>query len=344
MKTYLRDTIFSGWSEPNWLTYLLLPLTLLYKVLMFCRFKVYRWGFLARYRARVPVIVVGNISVGGTGKTPLTMALIELLRKKGFSPGVISRGYGGKALDWPQIVDEKSNPHYIGDEAVLIAKRLHCPVVVGPDRGKTADLLLERFDCDVIVSDDGLQHYALRRDIEIAMVDSQRRHLNQFCLPSGPLREPVSRLRKVDMVVFHTSPKRGQTKTVVASNSAFPSDGPIASLWLEHQPIVSMVGNKVLNQEMKVHAVAGIGHPQRFFRQLQELGFELIEHPFPDHHHFVADDFDYDDDFPIIMTEKDAVKCTAFATERFYFLPVQARLNDVAEAKLSRLIDEKVKR
>lgn len=360
MKRFFRDHIFSGWSQPNWLTYLLLPLTGLYRVLSWLRKWLYKIKILGHYQAKIPVVVVGNISVGGTGKTPLTIALAEQLVKRGFRPGVISRGYGGSALEWPQRVDQDSNPHYIGDEPVLIARRNICPVVVGPDRGKAIDLLLSENDCDVILSDDGLQHYAMGRDVEISVVDAQRRHLNLFCLPSGPLREPISRLKSVDMVMLHMSKQSAffesdehqEVLSKMKLSNSLPNTQADTSrhsdkssqsfiMHLEHKSVKALLSDATLNSGT-VHAVAGIGHPQRFFNALRKIGFDVIEHPFADHHQFAANDFKFGDKFPIVMTEKDAVKCGALANSNFYYLPVEAKLNNVALDLFDRLVDSAV--
>jgi len=318
---------------------------------------LYKTSWIDRYQAKVPVIVVGNISVGGTGKTPLTIALAEQLIDRGFRPGVISRGYGGSALEWPQSVKPDSNPHYIGDEPVLVARRDICPVVVGPDRGKAIDLLLSENDCNVILSDDGLQHYAMQRDVEISVVDAQRRHLNLFCLPSGPLREPVSRLKSVDMVMLHMTKeaallKDGEYPDILSkmglsniakklpTTKSEPSD--LCTMHLEQKSVRALLDETQLNSG-KVHAVAGIGHPQRFFNALRSAGFDVIEHPFDDHHQFMASDFDFDDDLPIVMTEKDAVKCESLANSKFYYLPVEAKLNSAALMVFDKLVDAAIK-
>lgn len=360
MKRFFRHLIFSGWSQANWLTYVLLPLTVIYRLLSWLRERLYNASWLERYQAKVPVIIVGNISVGGTGKTPLTIALAKQLISRGFKPGVISRGYGGSALEWPQRVDQKSNPHYIGDEPVLVARRNICPVVVGPDRGKAIDLLLSENDCDIILSDDGLQHYALQRDIELSVVDAQRRHLNVFCLPSGPLREPVSRLKSVDMVILHTTKEgallkndehldvlskmglsNGVEKTSNPISVTTNSNAPLFTMYLEQKPVKALLSDATLTSGT-VHAVAGIGHPQRFFNALSNIGFDVIEHPFEDHHQFVASDFKFNDRFPIVMTEKDAVKCESFANKKFYYLPVEAKLNDAMLSEFDKLVDSVV--
>ena len=360
MKFFLHSLIFSGWSQPNWLTYALLPLTMVYRFLSWLRRCLYKTSWLHRYQAKVPVIVVGNISVGGTGKTPLTIALAEHLTHRGFKPGVISRGYGGSALEWPQKVDKKSNPHYFGDEPVLVAQRNICPVVVGPDRGRAIDLLLSDNNCDVILSDDGLQHYALRRDIELSVIDAQRRHLNLFCLPSGPLREPIARLKSVDMVIVHMTKKEALQKdedhleflskmglsNVAKKLSPIKEDevdrnNQLFTMHLEQKPVRALLNDATLSSGT-VHAVAGIGHPQRFFNALRINGFDVIEHPFEDHHQFVADDFNFNDKFPIVMTEKDAVKCESLANKNFYYLPVEAKLNNAALAVFDKLVDSAV--
>ena len=206
MQNKFAKKIQQGWSEPNLITYLLLPLSLLYRLIMSLRKLLYKKDWFSVYQADVPVVVIGNISVGGTGKTPLTMAIVERARALGFKPGVISRGYGGQALDWPQVVKPETSAHFVGDESVLIARQTACPVVVGPNRGEAINTMLAQTDCDIIFSDDGLQHYALNRNVEIAVLDQQRRHLNNFCLPAGPLREPKHRLNTVDLILNHVSP------------------------------------------------------------------------------------------------------------------------------------------
>ena len=331
----LAKILQRGWSEPNALNYLLLPLTVVYQCVMVLRQFLYSHKILDVYQSDCPVVVVGNISVGGTGKTPLTMAIVKKAKMMGFSPGVISRGYGGQALEWPQLVEPETSAHYVGDEAVLIARKAQCPVAVGPKRGETIELLLENHQCDLIISDDGLQHYALRRDVEIAVVDQQRRHLNRFCLPSGPLREPESRLRTVDLIMNHTAFDLAND----LSERDF-SESVDAKFILEVTSLVSLTEQQEqqVDKSQTFHAVTGIGHPTRFFKLLSSLGYHIIEHDFPDHHRFVVDDFDFGDELPVIMTGKDAVKCLAFAKPNWYFLEVEARLNQSAEAKIEQLL------
>jgi len=324
---WLAKKLQEGWLEPNLLSYILLPLTYLYRLAMWLRHFFYKFNIFHVYRSPVPVVIVGNISVGGTGKTPLTMKVVEMVKEMGFKPGVISRGYGGQNLEWPQLVNPDSNPYYFGDEPVLIANSTQCPVVVGPKRGDDIELLLKHHDCDLIIADDGLQHYALDRDVEIAVYDEQRRHLNKFCLPSGPLREPVSRLKTVDFVMSHVAPSYEKFDDKIQLMFRLSVAGI--------SPLIKK-NNKTLNVEEtpKIHAVAGIGHPVRFFKQLTALGFDVIEHPFSDHHKYEASDFSSMTDYPVVMTEKDAIKCTSFAQDHWFSLAVTAELNSVAKSKI----------
>lgn len=262
-------------------------------------------------RLTVPVIVVGNITVGGSGKTPLTIALARVLQQRGWRPGVVSRGYGGRSRDRPRRVSVDDDPLDVGDEPLLIVR--HCPVVVDPRRPRGASRLVE-LGCDVVLADDGLQHYALGRDIELVMVDGERRFGNGFCLPAGPLREPLSRLREVDFIVANGAAQSGEfamrlpMRTVVSLRQPEQTH-PLAD-W----------------RDRAVHAVAGIGHPERFFRQLREAGLRVEAHPFPDHHRFRPEELAFPGDKPILMTEKDAVKCRLFATARHWVVPVEAEL------------------
>lgn len=315
-----------SWYNKSPLTLALLPLSWLFCAVAVIRRFAYQSGLLKIHRLSVPVIVVGNISVGGTGKTPLVTWLVDLLKQQGYRPGIISRGYGGGANHWPQQVRPDSDPRMVGDEAILLARRCACPMAVGPDRVAAANALLTYHDCDIIVSDDGMQHYALGRDVEIAVVDGVRRFGNGHCLPAGPLREPHSRLQQVQMVVANG----------VAGPREFAMRLVPASAWNLREPQRKRGLDSFRGQ--KVHAVAGIGFPPRFFRQLTEQGVEVIEHPFPDHHPFSKSDIRFDDDLPVLMTEKDAVKCREFASEHHWCLPVDAQLDERAPQLLLRLL------
>ena len=289
---------------------LLTPAALVYCGLVRMRRSFYRSGLLVRQRIPVPVVVVGNLTAGGTGKTPLVSWLVEFLRVSGYRPGVIARGYKGRARHWPQRVHADSDPRVTGDEAVLLAGRCGCPVVVGPDRVAAAQALLAQADCDLIVSDDGLQHYGLQPDVEIVVIDGMRRFGNGFCLPAGPLREPPGRLTEVDLVVVNGSGGPGEYSMTMRLEWAISLDRCIGS-----RALSSFKGQSV-------HAVAGIGNPARFFADLRQAGIRPEEHAFPDHHAYVAADLEFDDDRPVMMTEKDAVKCRNFGLGNGWYIPV----------------------
>lgn len=306
----------------NLVAVLLWPLGLLFGAATRARRFLYQNGILKSVGLRVPVVVVGNISVGGTGKTPLVARLVELLREAGYKPGVVGRGYGGRSAEWPRAVSADSDPGEVGDEPVLLARRCRCPVVVGPDRVVAARVLFETYDCNVILSDDGLQHYRLRRDIEIAVVDGFRRLGNAACLPAGPLREPPSRLREVDFVVGNGAARGREYLMSLRGETALNLRDPCIS--------AALAGFR----QSTVHAVAGIGDPWRFFDHLRHARLRLIEHPFPDHHAFRAEDLRFREDLPVLMTEKDAVKCHGIAPDNFWYVPVTARLDPEFEDNL----------
>ena len=298
-------------------------LSLPYAAAVHVRRDAYRRGLWRSHRVGAPVVVVGNIAVGGAGKTPFVVWLVERLRRHGYRPGVVCSGYRGTERDRPRYVRGDSDPAAVGDEAVLVAKRCRCPVVAGRDRVAAARSLVRGSDCDVVVSDDGLQHYRLARDLEIAVLDGQRRHGNGLRLPAGPLREPVSRLESVDFVVAKGGEARegeyrmdltGRTLRRVADDS-----GAIDAAELSSSP---------------VHAVAGIGNPASFFARLEDLGLRIIPRAFPDHHPFRAEDVEFGDERPVVMTEKDAVKCRGFAGKRHWCLPVDAEVDPALESDL----------
>ncbi len=317
----------SYWWDRNGIAIALLPLSWLFCSLVWLRRTAYRIKILRTKRLSVPVIVVGNITVGGTGKTPLVIWLASHLKKMGYKPGIVSRGYGGSAKYWPQQVIPGSDPAAVGDEPVLIASRTGCPVSVGPDRVAAAIAMQQHIDCDVIISDDGMQHYALGRDIEIAVMDSDKSVGNGFCLPAGPLRERVSRLRKVDMVVSNGTAGRGQFVMLLKQTAVINLVDPTQTKSLEE-----------FAREAKIHAVAGIGNPERFFKQLEMAGLNVERHEFPDHHSFEPEDLEMIGDAPLLMTEKDAVKCQRFARTQYWFVRVDAQLHDTFAFRLDKLI------
>ena len=316
------------WYENHRLSVVLAPLAWLYGAAMWLRRLGYIAGLLPVGELPVPVIVVGNITVGGTGKTPLVIWLAQFLKEKGFRPGIVSRGYGGRPSKVPQQARPDSNPELVGDEPVLLAQRTGCPVAVSPHRFVAARELVKHTGCNVILCDDGLQHYALGRDIEIAVLDGDRRFGNGRCLPAGPLREPASRLQSVDMVVANG--KAGKSEFLMEYTPL-----PLRSLADDSRRI--QVDNL---RGREVHAVAGIGNPVRFFSYLRSQGLNIIKHAFPDHHPFRAADFRFGDELPIVMTEKDAVKCRRFATDRFWYLPIEAVLPAAFQHRLGVLLEE----
>lgn len=305
------------YGKRKWI-FLLLPLMWLFRLLSSLRRRYLRR--FAQQHLPIPVIVVGNISVGGTGKTPLLIALVKHLQAQGFTPGVVSRGYGGRAPHYPFVLTAQTRVQESGDEPFSIFQQTGCAVCVDADRVAAARAL-ERAGCDILLSDDGLQHYRLGRALEIAVVDGQRGFGNGFCLPVGPLREPVSRLKKVDLVVINSAEK---SLPVSASLETF-------SMVIAPQAWVGVAGGQVfalshLAPGSRVHAVAGIGNPQRFYITLSKLHLATVQHDYPDHHTYSMTDFDFAEDLPVVMTAKDAVKCQAFAKPDWYYLAVAAIL------------------
>ncbi len=322
----------AGWLQRRWYETSpplgLIPLAWLFRGAVAWRRWAYRKGWKSSQRLPVPVIVVGNLTVGGTGKTPLTIWLAEFLAAAGYKPGVVSRGYGGRKQDQPLAVDAGSDPLDAGDEPVLIARRTGCPVTVFPLRAEAGRALLASTDCDILIADDGLQHYALARDVEIAVVDGDRRFGNGFCLPAGPLREPAGRLDEVDLVVCRGEPHDGEYPLSLLGDEAVNlADESF------RRPLADFVG-------MKLRAVAGIGFPSRFFADLRQAGLSFEERAFPDHHRYIPEDLGLDDAL-VLMTEKDAVKCRAFADGRLWSVPLRARLPVAFCEKLLQLLKAK---
>ena len=312
----LIKKIQNSWYNKSGLTAFLQPLSWLFCLLVQIRRLLYRIKIIRTAKLDVPVIVVGNLTVGGTGKTPLVIEIANLLKKQGYRPGVISRGYGGKARTWPQQVRCDGDPTMVGDEAILIARRTRCPMAVGPDRVASAQALLKYTDCNVIISDDGLQHYTLGRDIEIAVIDGVRRYGNEKCLPAGPLREPIKRLDQVNFKVTNG----------IAGPDEFAMSYKADKLCRADDPDVTLELSSLKNQT--VHAIAGIGNPQRFFDNLKLSGLDIIEHAFPDHYPFKKSDLDFGEIQPIVITEKDAVKCQRFYLHNVWYQPIKAILDN----------------
>jgi len=312
----------SLWYRLSFWHIVLLPLAALFGLLAAFRRALYLSGLIKTQRLPLPVIVVGNVTVGGSGKTPLVLWLVEMLKSHGYRPGIISRGYGG-SLNALIEVDATLTPGQVGDEPVLLKQRTNCPLFICSDRGLAARGLLARYpDVNIIVADDGMQHYQLPRDIEIAVIDGERGFGNGFLLPAGPLREPVSRLRSTQAVVVNGRPVAAGIPTEAVAmrlkgDTLYRLGDPS-----ERKPAAEFTRGAV-------HAIAGIGNPSRFFTHLRNLGLRLEEHAFPDHHSFQASDLDLPGNGPILMTEKDAVKCRPFANDRCWVLPVDAELPPV---------------
>jgi len=306
-----------AWHDGTRWLYALWPVSMLFRGLATLR---RRWlQGSARRLGRQPLIVVGNISVGGAGKTSLLMALAQELQGHGFSPGVISRGHGGRNAVFPLSVTADSDPAICGDEPVLIAANTRCPVVIDPDRCRALQKLLADHAVDLVLADDGLQHYRLHRDLEIAMVDGSRMFGNGLCLPAGPLREPPQRLREVDLVVVNGAPVAPLDLPV----PVFQAEMQALALVNLHNGEERQFHGRPFAADSTVQVVSAIGNPDRFFALMQKLPHRLARIDFPDHHPFSAKDFAsgrIDPQQPIVMTEKDAVKCRKFATANFWVL------------------------
>jgi len=310
----------AGWSKPGWMNYALLPLSWLYILLHNLKFWTYRAGLQKVVRVKAPVIVIGGITVGGSGKTPLVISTVKQLKARGYRPGVILRGYKGKSTKWPRLVTSDTPVLEVGDEALLIQVATALPVVIGPDRVQDAQMLIQECNCNVIVSDDGFQHLALDRDLNIAVIDSEFGFGNGWCLPAGPLREPIHGLKRADILVRNgsfscTSEENSYTMNMKIKAIRNLSDGKIIDLRdLKNNP---------------VHVVAALGNPERFFRQIEELGLDIIRHRFVDHHFYRPRDLMFGDDLPILMTEKDAIKCHDLPyKERLFVVEAEAVLQD----------------
>lgn len=309
------------------ITFLLLPLSWVFGFIVATRRWLYRKGLFKTQKFTVPVIVVGNITVGGTGKTPFVIWLANFLQEHGFKPGIVSRGYGGKEHSRPYWIRSQSTAVEAGDEAILLAQKTNCPVVVSANRAAAVKAIMNNTHCNIVITDDGLQHYAMSRDLEIVMIDSMRQFGNKRLLPAGPLREKLSRLKSADFVVTNYS-VRGAAHHEVSQYSMHLILSHLISLKSLEEIEVAKFNSK------RVHAVAGIGNPYQFFAALKQLGFDVIEHMFPDHYLYQAHDLEFGDDLPVVMTEKDAVKCMSFASDRFWYVNVIARMNAKLEHDL----------
>src|SRR3990167_4260739 len=309
-------------SSYSWLTLLLLPLSGLFGAVIDLRRALFRAGILKTEEVNVRVMVVGNISVGGTGKTPMVIWLAEWLQSLGYRPGIVSRGVGGKKHRAPYCVKADSRVEEVGDEALLLVRETGCPVVLCLNRVSAVKTLLQQTNCNVVLSDDGLQHYRLGRDIEIIMIDGMRQLGNQCLLPAGPLRERAARLSQADLVVVngslaqsHFSMHMTLTEWVAVSDTA------------QTLPLAAFQGQWV-------HAIAGIGHPERFFSALRQAGLKVIPHVFPDHYRYQSKDIEFQDTLPIVMTQKDAIKCQSFSINHAWFARVKVTVSHACQQTL----------
>ncbi|HEY0178429.1 MAG TPA: tetraacyldisaccharide 4'-kinase [Dokdonella sp.] len=309
MRARIEHVWYDGAPVPWWLA----ALVPVYRALRWLHLAPYRFGWRRPRRLPVPLVVVGNLTVGGSGKTPLVVALVDALRARGFRPGVVSRGYGGSERG-PLLIDDVLPPSRVGDEPCLIRKRTGVAVAIGRDRRRAAELLVAR-GVDVVVADDGLQNPSLAADVGVCVVDGRRRFGNGRLLPAGPLREPLARLAEFAFRVCNGGAAQdGEIPMRLVGEVAVPLDGSS-----DARPLAAFAGRRV-------HAVAAIGHPARFFDRLRAHGVDVVAHAFPDHHAFAASDLAFGDDLPVLMTEKDAVKCVAFARPGFWCVPVRAEL------------------
>lgn len=346
------NPLLKAWYSNSVWVKLLRPFSYLFQLLARKRRQDYIHKASELWEPPVPVVVVGNINIGGTGKSPLVIWLAEQFRSAGFKPGIVSRGYGGNAPQYPFEVTEKSEPAEAGEEAVMIAKRTACPVVVDKDRTKAVQTLLENNECEIVICDDGLQHYALKRDVEIAVLDGKKGLGNGLCLPAGPLREPPERLREVDFVVVNG--EESMDLPCTATHMSLKPDAWVNLHTQEELAIADWPGSK------QVHAVAGIGNPNRFFDTLRELSFDVVEHHYEDHQIYHVSDLVFGDKLPVVMTEKDAVKCRLLNRELmhndYWYLKVSVDIDDQfmqlvmasvqRDGKLARtvILDDNVKR
>jgi len=340
------------YQQNNPLRYLLFPFHLLFLFIIKIRRYLYQWGIFYSKKVNCPVIIIGNITVGGTGKSPLVIHLAEFLTDAGLKVGIVSRGYGGDSETYPLEVTDDSLPAVVGDEPVMIKAQTRARVVVDPKRNRGAEYLVEQCACNLIICDDGLQHYALERDVEIIVIDGQRKLGNGLVIPCGPLREPPSRIKDSDAVVINSSGNDEETQLpllasinnikqfqMVLENNCFVSLGDAKT-----QELNTFI-NRCHKSNKPIHSIAGIGNPQRFHDQLQRLGLNSINHSFNDHHSYSIDDFNELDGI-IIMTEKDAVKCRHLkfadnvARENIWYLKVTAKVDPSIGDYCVKLLDQ----
>ena len=327
VQSWLNRIWYDRATPPWWL----LPLSLTYGAVAGSRRYLYATRLRKATRIASPVVVIGNLSVGGTGKTPLVCWLSARLNELGFKPGVVTRGYGGSSGS-VRLIGASDDPNAVGDESILLARRTGRPVAIGRDRPAASQLLVNA-GCDVIVSDDGLQHYALARDCEIVVIDGDRRFGNGWLLPAGPLRETPARLAAADAIVVNG----GRALLDGAFSMRLEANSACSLIGQRAKPLDEFAGSSV-------HAVAGIGNPERFFNMLRAHGIEVAGHPLPDHALLRAADIFFADERPVLMTEKDAVKCARIAGPQHWYVPVSASFEGGESAMLLDIVTQAIRR
>ena len=315
------------WYTKNFTSTLLLPLSWLFRLVASSRNIIRKKNSLNVELKDLYIIVVGNLTVGGAGKTPLVSYLALRCRSENLKVGIIMRGYKRNDGTLIEVLSD-SAVETVGDEALMLKQQTACPVAIAVNRCEAAKYLNEKYNLDVIISDDGLQHYQLPRNLEIVVVDGEREFGNSRCLPAGPLREPVSRLKNTDLIVCNGENDNYEYQYHSTFDKVFS--------------LADNTNSKALNFfcDTTVHALAGIGYPNRFFTMLEDAGLQIIMHPFPDHHRYNRSDLEFNDDLPILMTEKDAVKCRQFAKENTWFVPLTITPNKMLDEQLSKLLED----
>ena len=315
------------WRSKNLQSTILLPLSWIFRAAVILRKSYYRIRNYSGLDLDTFVIVVGNLTVGGTGKTPFVIWLANYCKNKGLNVGIVTRGYKRECKQHMIEVQPQNTPSEVGDEAILLTLKTSCPVMVSVDRKEAVKALVDKHRVEVVLSDDGLQHYNLPRDIEIVIIDAEKRFGNGRCLPAGPLREPIKRLNSCDLVVYSNCKESSDASFEVKMGNVVSLSANTSDKSLD-----DFVGNTV-------HAVAGIGNPDRFFNMLRKAGIHLIEHKFPDHYAYQESDLEFDDENPILMTEKDAVKCKKFINKDMWYVPISLMPNDMLKQRITTIIE-----
>ena len=331
----MRDRLVQGWSGYGWFNVLMLPVSWVYQVLFWCNRQLYSLGLLATRSVPAPVIVVGGITAGGAGKTPLVIAIADYFKQQGRRPGIVSRGYGGKTGQGAVRVSHLTTARQVGDEPQLIHELTGLPVVVGPDRIESGRYLVQQCQCDLVINDDGFQRFSLARDVDIAVVDGQAGFGNGWCLPAGPLREKPAALKRADLVVVNGAPDDG----LALPGNVFEMSMELVDAYNlksgQRRDIATFEGSPV-------HAVAGLGNPERFFRQLEQQAIPITRHAFFDHHRFEETDLVFDDSLPVLMTEKDGIKCRNMtAAKLIWVISARASLDPGFFTGLEQLLESR---